>query len=302
MKPSDVWGKNLHPADKDAVLNDYQRMLASNETSWKYSYRFLRLDGSYANILSRRIILRNAEGKPYRMIGSMQDISKQKMLEEKLENEINLKEMQIANAKETERSDIGRELHDNVNQLLIVSRLYLEMAKQDGSKRKMLLSRSSEFTLSAIEEIRKLTKGLTTQGIQNLSLCDSIENLARVTMEVDAVKITCALDQFTEDRMNDKFKLNVLRIIQEQLNNILKHAHAKQVNIDLTQNNESITLIISDDGVGFDTTKKSRGIGIDNIKNRAGVYNGNVELASQPGKGCTLKILFIAPNVLLKTN
>ena len=76
------------------------------------------------------------------MIGSMQDISKQKVLEERLEQEIKLKEKQIAEAteeaKETERSDIGKELHDNVNQLLGASRLYLDMAKQGGETAKCI--------------------------------------------------------------------------------------------------------------------------------------------------------------------
>jgi signal transduction histidine kinase len=137
-----------------------------------------------ANILSNRIILRNADGKAYRVIGSMHDISKQKVLEERLEQEIKLKEKKIAeateDAKEAERSDIGKELHDNVNQLLGVSRMYLEMAKQGGDNSKMYLSRSSEFTHTAIEEIRKLTKRLTTDTIKNLGLCEAIESVVRI--------------------------------------------------------------------------------------------------------------------------
>jgi PAS domain S-box-containing protein len=118
MTPADVWGGHIHPGDKKAVTQNYLRMLASDATEWKYSYRFLRADESVANVLSSRIILRDNNGKAYRMIGSMLDISKQKVLEERLEKEIKLKEKQIAEAieeaKEAERSEIGRELHDNV--------------------------------------------------------------------------------------------------------------------------------------------------------------------------------------------
>lgn len=304
MKTADVWTRHLHPEDKEKVLQDYQRMLASQETGWKYSYRFLRVDGSVANILSSRIILRNSDGIAYRMIGSMQDISKQKVLEEKLAHEIKLKEKQIADAmqdaKEAERSDLGKELHDNVNQLLSASRLYLEMAKQGGPESEMYLGRSSEYTMNAIEEIRKLTKGLATDSIKDLGLCDAIDNLTTDTMQVNAVKIVCSLDTLIENRVNDNFKVNVFRIVQEQLNNILKHAHAKKIDISFSQTKKSVTLIVSDNGVGFDTTIQSKGIGIDNIKSRAIAFNGKADFISQPGKGCALTVIFAVTDKLLK--
>ncbi len=149
------WATHIHPADKETVMRDYYRVLKSAATEWKCAYRFLRADHSVANIYSSRVILRNPDGKAYRMIGSMQDMSKQKVLEERLEQEIKLKEKQIAeaaeDAKDAERSDIGKELHDNVNQLLGVSKLYLDMAKRGGENSEMYLSRSSEYTLMQLK-------------------------------------------------------------------------------------------------------------------------------------------------------
>jgi signal transduction histidine kinase len=230
------------------------------------------------------------------MIGSMQDVSKQTILEEKLAQEIKLKEKQIADAmqdaKETERSDLGKELHDNVNQLLGVSRLYLAMAKQGGPDSEKHISRSSEYKLNAIEAIRKLTKGLAKDEIRDFGLCDSIDNLISDMRQVNEVKISCSLDNSIETLVNDKFKLNVFRIIQEHLNNILKHAHAKRVTISLTRKSKSIILVIADNGVGFDTSAKRKGIGIDNIKSRAAAYNGNAEFNSAPNEGCVLTIAF----------
>ncbi len=237
---ADGWSAYIHPGDKKEVMKDYHRVLKSKEIEWKTGYRFLRADGSVANVLSSRIILRNTDDKAYRMIGSMKDISKQTVLEERLEHEIRLKEAQITeaaeDAKDTERSDIGKELHDNVNQLLGASRLYLEMAKGGGKDSEIYLSRSSEYTLTAIEEIRKLSKGLTTDIIKNLGLCAAIENIRRDTMEVSRVKIVLQVKNSIESSVNDKFKLNVYRIIQEQLNNILKHAKATKVIIKLLEN------------------------------------------------------------------
>ena len=136
----------------------------------------------------------------------------------------------------------------------------------------------------------------------NLGLGEAIENIARVTMEVNPVKISCRLKNFIEDSVNHKFKLNIFRIVQEQLNNILKHARATIVIVSLSQNKELITLTISDNGIGFDTGKKRTGIGVDNIKSRAVAYQGVAEFVSQPGQGCVLNATFPFTDILLPEN
>ena len=295
-KMNSDWSSHLHPDDKEAVEKGMGDAIASSTTHWKQAYRFVKTDGSIANVFCRANIIRDAGGKALRMIGVVHDLSKQTVIEEKLEKEIKLKEMQIEEAtkeaKENERSELGKELHDNVNQLLGASKLYIDMAKQGGVDREMYLSRSSEYTLTAIEEIRKLTKGLTSATIEKLGLYESIENIARDTMEVNKVKISFAPGSFREDSVNEKFKLNVFRIVQEGLNNILKHANATEVTISLTQNKKSIILSILDNGVGFDPANKSKGIGAGNIINRAELYNGNANFISQPGEGCLLMVTF----------
>ena len=118
-------------------------------------------------------------------------------------------------------------------------------------------------------------------------------------MEVNPVKIYCKVEHFTENSMNDKFQLNLFRIVQEQLNNILKHARATEVAINLSQNGKLILLSISDNGVGFDIGKKRTGIGVDNIKARATSYNGIADFVSQSGQGCVLSVTFPVESGLL---
>ncbi|MEO6813916.1 MAG: PAS domain S-box protein [Ginsengibacter sp.] len=292
------WISHIHPDDRKEVFNHLKMVLASKDAEWKYGYRLVKADNSMVNITSNAVILRDAAGKAYRIIGSMHDNTQQITLEQKLKNEIILKEKEIQeaieNAKDAERLDLGKELHDNVNQLLGASKLYLDLAKRGGKDKEMYFSRSSEYTLTAIEEIRNITKGLTTDIISSIGLCKAIENIARDTMEVHPVKIAinCAVDSYIENSVNDKFDLNIFRIIQEQLNNVLKHAKASEVNINLLQNKKSVILLISDDGIGFDTKKNRNGIVLDNIKSRAKMYNGTAEFVSQPGKGCVLTVTF----------
>jgi len=290
------WSAYMHPDDKKEIEKELYEAIRSTAVVWEHAYRVTRADGSIAKVYARASIIRHRDGKAFRMIGALQDLSKQKELEEKLDHEIKLKDRQIneatEDAKEMERSNIGKELHDNINQLLGASRMYLEMAKKGGNNSAMYLSRSSEYTLTAIEEIRKLSKGLTTDIIKNLGLCIAIDSLAIDMSEVNPVKISCSLEDFNEKIVTDKFKVNIFRIIQEHLNNILKHAQATKVAIHLSLKKNEVLLDITDNGIGFDTQKKQNGIGLENIKSRAATYNGTADFVSQPGKGCVLNIAF----------
>jgi signal transduction histidine kinase len=87
-------------------------------------------------------------------------------------------------------------------------------------------------------------------------------------------------------------KVMIYRIIQEQLNNILKYAGATHVTISLGHEKSSTVLVVNDDGSGFDTALKTHGIGLMNIKTRASLFNGKVSVNSSPGYGCELKVIF----------
>ena len=88
----------------------------------------------------------------------------------------------------------------------------------------------------------------------------------------------------------DDLKLNVYRIIQEQLNNIAKHAAAKNVSVSVQTANNMISVVVADDGKGFDLNEKRKGIGISNMINRIQSFSGEVAIESSPGKGCRIVI------------
>jgi PAS domain S-box-containing protein len=303
MTPGRDWFPHIHPEDRIKVEKDFNLFLASADTEWKQHYRFIKSNGDIANVSSSCLAMRDTNGKAYRVIGAMQDLSKEKKLEDRLQHEIAVKERQIVeamiDAKETERADIGKELHDNINQLLGASRLYLELAKTGHPDSEMLLKKSSEYSFEAIEEIRKLTKGLTTDVIKNLGLQEAIENLVHDTMQVNPLRIRTDLESFNDFKLGEKFRLGLFRIVQEQMNNILKHAQASNVYIGLLQNKKTIRLIIKDDGVGFNTGQERKGIGLSNINSRIASFHGISQLVSASNKGCVLSAIFPANDALL---
>jgi len=87
-------------------------------------------------------------------------------------------------------------------------------------------------------------------------------------------------------------KLAIYRILQEQLNNVMKHAEASKVWITLVQNETSTVLIVRDNGKGFDKSVNTNGMGLNNMISRAKIFGGTVEIDSSPGRGCTLHVDF----------
>jgi signal transduction histidine kinase len=88
----------------------------------------------------------------------------------------------------------------------------------------------------------------------------------------------------------DDLKLNIYRIVQEQLNNIVKHAAARRIDMIIHGDSREMRIMISDDGTGFDVAAKRKGIGISNMINRVETFNGSLHINSSPGNGCTLAI------------
>jgi PAS domain S-box-containing protein len=290
------WIRYIHPEDRDQFVKNYSSILKTKATEWRYRFRLIRSDGSINPVISSAIILRDQQNLAYRIISSIENDVVEQSLEDDLKKQLLIKEKEFAEAleeaRETERSNLGKELHDNVNQLLGVSKLYLDMARNGGSDAEMFMNRSSEYTLTAIDEIRKLTRGLTGYTIKETGLCTAIENISHDTMETNSVKIVCQLQESVDLTATDAFKVNIFRIVQEQLNNILKHASASRIVIRLLQNKKTIKLIIRDNGIGFDLNQKRKGIGLSNIEDRAKNLKGSVKFVSEPGRGCLLTASF----------
>lgn len=224
-------------------------------------------------------------------------------LESKLEEEREAKQKEITEAvirvQEKERYEISRELHDNVNQQLTVAMMYIATAEKGTNNAEALLKQSSGFIYNAIEEIRKLSKALVTPLIKDFGLCKAIEGLLEdIQPANNNIHFDFFCENFYEEDIHYEFKLSIYRIVQEQMNNILKHAKAKAVVVELYRD-EVIRLSINDNGVGFDTKKKRKGIGIHNIQTRVGLYGGQIYIYSEQGKGCQLKIEFPITNDIL---
>ncbi|MEO7766546.1 MAG: PAS domain S-box protein [Ferruginibacter sp.] len=224
------------------------------------------------------------------------NVTEKILLEEKVEQEQVKKQQEITEAvitaQENERQTIGRELHDNVNQILASSRLYLGLAKRDINQPNTYLDETEFLISSAIAEIRALSHSLIPPSLDDSELAELLNSLVNTVSKASSIKVHADLKRFLDHSTSGKLKLGIYRIVQEQFNNILKYANASEVHLILAHENGGIVLNIKDNGIGFDKSKKTTGVGLLNIKARASVFNGKMNVISSPGMGCELVVSF----------
>jgi two-component system sensor histidine kinase UhpB len=213
----------------------------------------------------------------------------QAALAQQSENQRKLITQTSIQAQEKEREEIGKELHDNINQILAATKMYLDIAINESNEEgvSQILLKSHQNLNKAMEEIRQLSQALVAPSLGDVSLDQAIACLVEGLPNTASFQLSVDATGYKGDVGDEGIKLTCYRIVQVQLSNIIKHAHAKNVTIRLKKmNNLEVTIV--DDGVGFLPGKKTSGIGLRNIRNRVDFYNGSMTITSEPGKGCTL--------------
>lgn len=286
------WLRRIHPDDRERVENDIRKATESNLKSWQEEYRFQCADGTYIYVRDHQILVYE-NGVPVKMIGSLEDITQlkeaqDKLIMEKVEHQLNLSKT-VIQVQEKERTRIGRELHDNVNQILGTTKLFMSMVHPVSDEEKEIKDKSIEYLVLAIEEIRKLSRELVTPEMGETNLVESIRKLISEIEFTTDIRINFKHDNESELLSAGK-KITLFRIAQEQLKNIIKYSQTKKVDIILESPDSMIELRIRDYGVGFDPKKSRNGIGLTNIHERAKFYNGTATITAAPGKGCELAV------------
>ena len=269
----------------------------SNLSSQKIYFRIIDTAGKLKFLHAEHIIERDAAGNATRATGFNMDITEKIRLEEKLVEQKNKKQQEITaaviSAQEQERKRLGEELHDNINQVLATARLYIESAIADTTLRKDLLTDGKNYIVSAMNGIRDLSRSLLPPSLGVISLTEALKDLLETINRAKRLTCTIAWEELDENLIPDNLKLTIFRIVQEQMNNILTHADAKNVVVQLTTKGPKLRLYIKDDGIGFDPSVKRKGVGLKNIKSRAGLFGGRVVINSAREMGCELVVDFI---------
>lgn len=292
------WKEHIHPDDRDRILAEIKTVYSTDAQSWQGEYRFLTARKEYKEISHRIFVLRDKD-QPYTIIGAVQDITAQRQLQREyfaqqlqIKNEIT---RNIIRAEERERDRWAQELHDNIAQMLGVVRLYVSMIRSQPEKREEMIQKTTDLVEQSITEIRQLSANLKPPVFEEEEegLKSAIESLLANIGRVKPLHFSLDIDDEQSNRyLNNDQKLMIYRIIQEQLNNIVKYANASKVSIRIDIHPPTAVVMITDDGIGFEPDKLVTGIGLKNIRSRLNMFNGQLEIDSAPGKGCELRSAF----------
>jgi signal transduction histidine kinase len=185
----------------------------------------------------------------------------------------------LLGATEDERRRLARELHDEISQLLTVIQLSLDRVDLDSVE----MTRARELLTRTQREIHRIIYDLRPSLLDDLGLSAAIQSHAQETLTRGGLNVSLEIDEDLPHR--PATDTVVFRIYQELVTNILRHAQAENVSIELYERDGKRILAVEDDGVGFDADAKSEGAGVTGMRERAALVNGVIRFDSEPGEG-----------------
>jgi signal transduction histidine kinase len=195
---------------------------------------------------------------------------------------------------EEERKRISRDLHDDVGTKLsalklFVSSLHEKATHLDNEEIRSLAKSSEQFITEAIQDVRQLLLNLSPTVLEEFGYTTAVEGLVNKINETHLIKFTLVVFGMN-NRLQKDYELALYRITQELINNVLKHAEAKNVSLQIGQRDNKIILMMEDDGKGFDVNAHKNGFGLHNLDARTKLMHGFMTIDSQPGKGTSVLI------------
>jgi two-component system sensor histidine kinase UhpB len=283
------WLERVHPEDRDRVTGAIRLVVDNGGPNWSGEYRFRRQDGTYATVLDRGFILRDAAGKPVRLVGGLSDVSEQRLAEKALRNyreQLRALTARLQATREEERSCIAREIHDDLGQTLTAIKLNVDWLErkigkqQDEATFNPLLEvcvESSEMIDGAIQSVQRISTELRPALLDNLGLAEALHEESRRFEERTGIK--CALELPNEDlRLEPQASITIFRVFQEALTNVARHAQATEVRISFGYDQGQVVLWVEDDGKGIrpEAIGDPRSLGLVGMNERASALKGSV--------------------------
>jgi two-component system, NarL family, sensor kinase len=209
----------------------------------------------------------------------MKDLFEKQLLQSKLE------------IQQQTLDSISREIHDNVGQILSLAKVQLNIMEQKNATDPTLLKQTKESVTQAMAELRDIARNLSSEQNRSFNWIVSIENEIGKINKSGILK--AHLELTGDNFLNEPYKLIVFRIIQEGLQNILKHARASEIYLRIMQSPQGTCIILQDNGTGFlfqEVLKENRGIGLRNMYTRAELIGAKLSIDSNLSSGTTLNL------------
>ena len=295
----DSWFAHVHPGDRASIVN----ILQPSGEGYDIEYRIVRPDGSIRWVHDRAYPMSNASGDLYRMVGIAEDITEYKVAAESLQNSLARSQAlscYTEKAREEERIRIGQELHDNLGNILTylkldLTRLGNHLLKQHGGNEstylKHKLEAMVEATDMAISTVQRVGMQLRPILLEQFGLIAALDWQAKEFARHTGIH--CRLEEnFDASPLDQNHALLLLRIVQEALTNVARHAQATDVTITVNKDEENVLLIVQDNGKGISEAvlSDSTAFGLMGMRERARLAGGVLLFNSSSGKGTRVTV------------
>jgi PAS domain S-box-containing protein len=289
----------LHPDDL-ARATRLNTGVSQGNRPYEMEFRLRHKRGHYVHVLSRGFpVRREHDGPVVRIVGTHFDLSERKQAEEARERERSERARtellgRLVFAQEDERRRIAREMHDQFGEQLTALGLRIRTLKEAAAGRDDLSAQieALEHVAQQLDrDVDHLVWELRPTALDDLGLRAALTNYIQdwsLRVRVSAELHTTGL---TTERLASEIETTLYRIAQEALNNIAKHARANHVEIILERRSDQVSLIVEDDGVGFDMGEANgerRGFGLLGMQERAALVGASLQIESSPGEGTTI--------------
>lgn len=276
----------------DFQLKESEITLLINKNRQKSTLNKILIGSAIGLVLFSLLGYRNFKNKQ-KVFSQQQQIQQQKIAE--LEKD---KQLQAVDAmlrgQEEERSRIAKDLHDGLGGMLSGTKLSFENMKENlilTPENATLFDKSLAMLDNTIADLRKVAHNLMPEALVKFGLREAVRDFCNSIQSASAVKIIYQpVGEFQQ--LNNTAEVFTYRIIQELVNNAIKHASATQIIVQLSANENKIGIAVEDDGKGFDVNglSNSKGAGMDNIKYRVQYFNGTIDTVTSEGNGTSVNV------------
>lgn len=292
----------IHPDDKEVTASERKKLL-EGQALLNFQNRYLAKDGAIIWLEWTSVYFPEKE----LVFAIAKDVSKRKKVEKEIEEKYTRFKSLATHFKtsiEKDRKYFAVELHEELAQLAAVVKMDLDFVtvheKSLSAAALKRIEHASAVSALLINTIRRISFSVSPNMLDDLGLDETLKWLCCEFSFLH--NIPCKFEsKYKEEMLTHEAQLDFFRICQEALNNIARHAEAKNVKISIEDVGDKICLCISDDGKGFNSKGPGQKSGITNMKERAASINGRLQIHSEPGKGTEVS-LEIIKNLLFHTH
>jgi PAS domain S-box-containing protein len=284
------WVVGVHPEDLQRCQQTYTQAF-DRSVPYELEYRLRRHDGEYRWVLNHGVPRVNIDDCFAGYIGSCIDITGQKLAEEALST-VNQKLIQ---AHEEERTEIARELHDDIDQRLALLAIRLERLQHNlpPSKAAIMqdIAEAAKQAQDLGSDVQALSHHLHSSKLEYLGLAAAAAGFCREVSRGQEVEIDFRSENIPKD-LPKEASLCLFRVLQEAIQNATKHSGSRHFEVSLSSGLSEIELTVRDFGIGFDLGEamKGHGLGLTSVRERLKLVNGSLSIDSQPQHGTTIQV------------